>query len=81
MATKILVVDDEKDIVEFIQYNLEQEGYQVITAYNGTEAIETMKEKPELIVLDVMMPGLNGYEVCENIRAKEKYKNIPILFL
>ena len=81
MATKILIVDDEKDIVEFIQYNLEQEGFQVITAYNGKEAIATIKEKPDLIVLDVMMPGLDGYEVCEKIRAKEKYKNIPILFL
>ncbi len=81
MATKILIVDDEKDIVEFIQYNLEQEGFQVITAYNGKEAIEALKEKPDLIVLDVMMPEIDGYEVCEKIRAKEKYKNIPILFL
>ena len=81
IKTKILIVDDEKDIIEFIQYNLEQEGFQVITAYNGKEAIATIKEKPDLIVLDVMMPGLDGYEVCEKIRAKEKYKNIPILFL
>ena len=81
MKTKILIVDDEKDIVEFIQYNLEQEGFHVITAYNGKEAIERIIEKPDLIVLDVMMPGLNGYEVCEKIRTDEKYKNIPILFL
>ncbi|MCF6271202.1 MAG: response regulator transcription factor [Melioribacteraceae bacterium] len=81
MKTKILIVDDEKDIVEFIQYNLEQEGFQVIKAYNGKEAIERIKEKPDLVVLDVMMPGLDGYEVCKKIRTKEKYKNIPILFL
>ena len=81
MATKILIVDDEKDIVEFIQYNLEQEGFQVITAYNGREAIEIIKEKPDLIVLDVMMSDLSGYDVCKKIKADEKYKNIPILFL
>ncbi len=78
---KILIVDDEKDIVEFIQYNLKQEGFDVITAYNGKEALEAIKEKPNLIVLDVMMPGFDGYEVCEKIRVKEEYKNIPILFL
>ncbi len=81
MAAKILIVDDEKDIVEFIQYNLVHEGFKVITAYNGKEAIKLIEEKPDLIVLDVMMPGLDGYEVCKEIRAKEKYKNIPILFL
>ena len=81
MATKILVVDDEKDIVEFIQYNLEKEGFEVITAHNGNEALESIKEKPDLIVLDVMMPGIDGYEVCEKIRLEDKYKSIPILFL
>lgn len=81
IKTKILLVDDEKDIVEFIQYNLEQEGFQVITAFNGKEAIKLIEEKPDLIVLDVMMPGLDGYEVCVKIRSKEKYKNTPILFL
>lgn len=81
MTTKILIVDDEKDIVEFIQYNLEREGFQVITAYNGYEALEAIKEKPDLVVLDVMMPGIDGYEVCEKIRIEDKYKNIPILLL
>jgi len=81
LATKILVVDDEKDIVEFIQYNLEKEGFEVITAHNGNEALESIKEKPDLIVLDVMMPGIDGYEVCEKIRLEDKYKSIPILFL
>ncbi len=78
---KILVVDDEKDIIEFIQYNLEQDDFRVITASNGKDAIEKMKEKPDLVVLDVMMPNLDGYEVCEKIRSKKVYKDIPILFL
>lgn len=78
---KILIVDDEKDIIEFIQYNLEQDGFQVIAASNGKDAIEKMKEKPDLVVLDVMMPNLDGYEVCEKIRSKKVYKDIPILFL
>ncbi|PIQ08890.1 MAG: DNA-binding response regulator [Ignavibacteriales bacterium CG18_big_fil_WC_8_21_14_2_50_31_20] len=81
MALKILVVDDEKDIVEFIQYNLEKEGFEVITAHNGNEALEAIKEKPDLVVLDVMMPGIDGYEVCEKIRLEDKYKSIPILLL
>lgn len=78
---KILVVDDEKDIIEFIQYNLEQDDFRVITASNGKDAIEKMKEKPDLVVLDVMMPNLDGYEVCEKIRSKKVYNDIPILFL
>ncbi len=81
MKTKILVVDDEKDIVEFIQYNLEQEGFNVIKAYNGKDAIERVKEKPDLVILDIMMPDFDGYKVCKKIRAKKKYKNIPIIFL
>jgi two-component system alkaline phosphatase synthesis response regulator PhoP len=81
MKQKILVVDDEKDIVEFIQYNLEQEGFDVISAYNGKEALELIEENPSLILLDVMMPEVDGYEVCRKIRKNEKYKNTPILFL
>lgn len=78
---KILVVDDEKDIIEFIQYNLEKDDFRVITASNGKDAIEKMKEKPDLVVLDVMMPNLDGYEVCEKIRSEKVYNDIPILFL
>ncbi|PID57301.1 MAG: DNA-binding response regulator [Ignavibacteriae bacterium] len=78
---KILLVDDEKDIVEFLQYNLENEGFQVISAYDGEMALEKVKEYPDLIVLDVMMPKMNGYDVCKKIRTDDKYKNIPIIFL
>ncbi|MFH1194608.1 MAG: response regulator transcription factor [bacterium] len=81
MKTKILLVDDEKDIVEFLQYNLEQEGFEVITAYSGYEALQKISKKPDLVVLDVMMPGLNGYEVCQNIRVTKGFENIPIVFL
>jgi two-component system alkaline phosphatase synthesis response regulator PhoP len=81
MKTKILLVDDEKDIVEFLQYNLEQEGFKVITAYDGIEALEKMSQKPDLLILDVMMPRMNGYEVCSKIRSQDEYKNIPIVFL
>ncbi len=78
---KILLVDDERDIVEFIQYNLELEGFEVISAYDGEIALEKLNEKPDLIVLDIMMPKMNGYEVCKRIRTNEEYDDIPIIFL
>jgi two-component system, OmpR family, alkaline phosphatase synthesis response regulator PhoP len=81
MKTKILLVDDEKDIVEFLQYNLTQEGFKVITAYNGEQALEKITQKPDLVLLDVMMPKMDGYEVCAKIRAMDEYKNLPIIFL
>ena len=81
MHTKILLVDDEQDIVEFLQYNLEKEGFDVITAYDGKEALEKIIEKPDLIVLDVMMPNMDGYEVCSRIRATNGFRETPIIFL
>lgn len=81
MQAKILLVDDEKDIVEFLQYNLEIEGYEVISAYDGEMALQKMEENPDLVVLDIAMPKLNGYEVCKKIREDESKKNIPIIFL
>ena len=81
MHTKILLVDDEQDIVEFLQYNLEKEGFDVITAYDGKEALEKIIEKPNLIVLDVMMPNMDGYEVCSRIRATNGFRETPIIFL
>ncbi len=80
MQTKILLVDDEKDIVEFLQYNLIQEGFKVVTAFNGKEALEKISQKPDLIILDVMMPKMDGYEVCSKIRGMEDFKNTPIIF-
>ncbi len=81
MKTKVLLADDEKDIVEFLQYNLVQEGFKVITAFNGQEAIEKLNQKPDLIILDVMMPKMDGFEACSRIRAVDEFKNTPIIFL
>lgn len=81
-AIKILVVDDEADIIEFLQYNLAKEGFEVFSATNGEEAIKMASEKrPDLIILDIMMPGLNGIEVCEKLREKPEFKNTVIVFL
>ncbi|MHB1687939.1 MAG: response regulator transcription factor [Ignavibacteriaceae bacterium] len=81
MKTKILLVDDERDIVEFLQYNLAQEGFDVIIAYDGKEALAKISEKPDLIILDIMMPILDGYEVCRRIRDIKGFENTPIIFL
>ncbi len=79
---KVLLVDDEPDIVELITYNLEREGYDVKSAYNGREAIEIAREfNPDLILLDVMMPEMDGIETCAEIREIEKLKNVMIAFL
>ncbi|MFL0353473.1 response regulator [Xanthomarina sp. GH4-25] len=79
---KILLVDDEPDILEIIGYNLSNEGYQVITAENGVKAVKkAKKEKPQLIILDVMMPEMDGIEACENIRKIPELKDTIITFL
>jgi two-component system alkaline phosphatase synthesis response regulator PhoP len=81
MAASILVVDDEKDILELLQYNLEKEGYRVVTASNGKSALKLAQQKPELIVLDVMMPEIDGWEVCRSIRRSPVTSKIPVIFL
>jgi two-component system alkaline phosphatase synthesis response regulator PhoP len=78
---KILLVDDEPDIVEFLKYNLEQQNFEVIVGYNGEEALQKLAEKPDLILMDIMMPKLDGFEACKRIREKKEFKNIPIVFL
>jgi two-component system alkaline phosphatase synthesis response regulator PhoP len=78
---KILLADDEKDIVEFLQYNLKQEGFEVVSAYDGLETLDKIKENPHLIILDIMMPGMDGYEVCKRIRSTTGFENTPIIFL
>ena len=79
--TKILLVDDEPDIVEFLKYNLEQNGYDVIVGHDGLQALKKLSENPELIILDIMMPHLDGYEVYNKIRENKNFKDIPIIFL
>ncbi len=79
---KILIADDEPDILEIIQYNLQNEGYEVITAKNGNEAIDQAKRfTPDLIILDIMMPGKNGIEVCNILRMQPAFNNTLIIFL
>jgi len=79
---KILLVDDEKDILEFISYNLKKEGYEVLTARNGRDGIElARKHLPQLILLDVMMPEMDGIETCEEIRKIPGLENTVIAFL
>jgi|SRR5687767_11230986 len=79
---KILIADDEPDILEIIGYNLSREGYQVTTAKDGDDALAKAKAiKPELIILDIMMPKKNGVEVCELLRSKPAFKDTLIIFL
>jgi DNA-binding response OmpR family regulator len=82
MAKKILIVDDDPDLVEAVSIILESKGYAVAAAYGGVEGLEKVKtENPDLIVLDVMMPDKDGYEVCKELKADAKYSSIPILLL
>ena len=79
---KILVVDDEEDIVELLEYNLKKEGYQVFKAMTGEEALELAKgEAPDLIILDLMLPGLDGLEVCKILKKDTRTDSIPIVML
>jgi two-component system, OmpR family, alkaline phosphatase synthesis response regulator PhoP len=81
-SQRILLVDDEQDILEFLSYNLRKEGYQVATAENGEEALKAAKkENPHLVLLDVMMPGLDGIEVCRELRQMTGMKDVIIAFL
>ncbi len=79
---KILLVDDEKDILEFLSYNLKKEGYNVFTANNGIDALKIARQvKPDLVVLDVMMPQMDGMQVCEEIRSDKLLQDTFVLFL
>ncbi|MFB1080447.1 response regulator transcription factor [Jeotgalibacillus sp. JSM ZJ347] len=80
MKKKVLVVDDEQSIVTLLKYNLEQSGYEVLTAYDGAEGIELVEnEHPDLLVLDLMLPVMDGIEVCKQLRQKQIH--IPIIML
>ncbi len=82
IVKKILIADDEPDILEIIQFNLQAEGYEVATAKNGDEAIDMAKKhQPDLIILDIMMPGKNGIEVCKFLRTQPKFNHTLIVFL
>ncbi len=79
---KILVVDDEPEMVKFMRMRLEASGYEVLEAYNGKEALEKAhKEKPDLVILDIMMPELDGFGVCRKLKIDSEYKSTPIIML
>ena len=82
MNQKVLIADDEPNILISLEYLMKREGHQVLLARNGIEALETIRrEHPALVLLDVMMPGKNGYEVCQAVRADEALAGIKILML
>jgi len=79
---KILVVDDEVNITQILEFSIGAEGFEVITATNGEEAIDkARKEQPDLIILDIMMPRIDGYEACRILKANPLTKNIPVVLL
>ena len=81
-GTRILAVDDERHIVRLIQVNLERYGYEVIAAFDGKEALEKVhSERPDLIVLDVMMPDMDGFEVLQNLKKDLSTRDIPVLLM
>jgi len=80
--TKILIAEDERDIRDLITYTLQFAGYEVVSAGDGEEAVQlALQEIPDLVLLDVRMPRMNGYEACKAIKADEKTKGIPVVFL
>src|SRR5205814_1887713 len=82
MPNKILAVDDERHIVRLVEVNLQRAGYEVVTAYDGREALEKVKsENPDLVVLDVMMPYMDGFEVLKNLKADPITAEIPVIML
>jgi two-component system, OmpR family, alkaline phosphatase synthesis response regulator PhoP len=81
MAT-VLVIDDEKDLIELVRYNLERDGFDVMTAADGRTGLNlAIRHKPDLVILDVMMPGMDGMEVCRQLRSDERTQRLPIILL
>jgi two-component system phosphate regulon response regulator PhoB len=79
---KILIVDDEEDVLELVRFNLEKEGYKTETAVTSEDALASAKSKlPDLIILDLMLPGIDGLEVCKKLKSDSKTENIPIIML
>jgi two-component system alkaline phosphatase synthesis response regulator PhoP len=81
MKKRILVVDDEKNIRDLLKFNLEKEGYDIVQAKDGKEALEKVKDNIDLVVLDLMLPEIDGLNVCKKIRSDEKLGDLPIIML
>lgn len=82
MVQKVLVVDDEADIVELLSYNLQLDGFEVVSAANGMEALNKARQHlPELIILDLMLPDMDGFSICEILRCQPSTADIPVIFL
>jgi DNA-binding response OmpR family regulator len=82
MKERILIVEDDKNISKLVKFNLEKANYDCAIAISGEKALEALDDRPaDLIILDIMLPGLDGYEICRTVKAKEKLKNIPIIML
>jgi two-component system alkaline phosphatase synthesis response regulator PhoP len=81
MSKTILIVDDEADILEMLKYNLEKEGYAVLTSRNGKNALGQVRHNPDLVLLDVMMPEMDGWEVCRRLKREPRTASLPVLFL
>ena len=82
MAKKILIIDDEKDFIDTLAERLAAKGFKIIEAFNGKDGLEKAHtEKPDMILLDIIMPEMNGYDVCRKLKLDESYKNIPIIML
>jgi len=82
MQEKILIVEDEKDIIKMLEYNLKKEGFKVISARDGEDALDlALRQHPQLILLDLMLPGMNGLDVCKTLKKEAKTASIPIIML
>lgn len=82
MPKKILIIEDDRSAARLAQYTIQQAGYDVIIAYDGYEGLEkTLNEHPDLVILDIMLPGLDGYEVCHRLRAEPETITLPILMI
>ena len=82
MPGKIMVVDDEVHLARILQFTLEHAGYEVVTAFDGREALDSMdREDPDLVILDLMLPIVDGYKICNMMRSGERFKNTPVIIL
>jgi two-component system, OmpR family, alkaline phosphatase synthesis response regulator PhoP len=80
--TKILLVDDEADVIEFLSYNFRKKNYEVASALNGIEGIEQVRSfVPDIIIADIMMPGMDGITMCKMLKLDRRYRDIPVIFL